>query len=127
MFQNDYERACSVVSYLERITVIIGQGLVLGGEPMTTGVFPKPRSGIQVVRIIYCNSLEDIKASISSRRDNSQAKEIESFSFDAQEPEWCKFDSASPGSLIGEDGLVFAMPTGNLRIRTFDYQPNKDT
>lgn len=126
-FQNDYERACCIDSYIGRISLTNGEGFVLGDEPMMTSVAPRPFSGIQVVRIVYCNSVEEVELLILSDRVHSQLQELGSLILNTHESEWCMFDSAFPGSLAEEGGLTFAMPMGKVRIETYDYQPNEHT
>jgi hypothetical protein len=48
--ETDYERACAIEDFLGTISVGLGQGLVLGDEPMATAWWPLPalRGGILV-------------------------------------------------------------------------------
>lgn len=126
-FHNDYERACSIDDYLAQIAVVGGSGIVLGDEPMMTTVLEGPRSGIQIVRWMFGNTIEDVEAIIFSPRDHSRLELFSSLSLNNGEAEWFIFDSAVPGSRAREVSLAFTMPMGIVSIDTFGYRPNENT
>lgn len=123
-FRNDYERACDVDVYLDRISLATGEGIILGDEPLMTSVTPRSHSGIRTVRVIYCSAVEDIDPLVFAQRDDSQLEELGVLRLDISDAEWCLFDAAIPGSLADNSCIAFEMPVGDVQIRTFKYNPD---
>ena len=129
----DYDRACDVEEWLGLLDIGAGEGVVLGGEPLSTAwqtSVPSPASednaGGILIRYMYANSeaaaidaLEHLSESVW--QDTSMVLGV------GREPLYL-FDAAYPGSqLVGEDYLTVHLPPGRYALATAEYEPDRHT
>jgi len=127
----DYDRACDVDGYLALLEIGTGQGLVLGGDPMSTAWWPRvapdgtgaDRGGI-LIRWFYANSEADVIEAVE--RVPEAAWVDDGLTLVVGQAPLYLMDSGSPGGELGafeklgihEDHLKIHLPAGRYALAT---------
>lgn len=122
----DYDRACDVSEWLGVLPVGTGEGLVLGGEPLSTAWCPTTQGEASLlVRWEYAES--DLAAArwLAAVPTKLPWRWSTRFAFDA-EP-LVLFDAAEPGLDPSGPRLELALPSGKYDIHTVQWQPDSVT
>jgi Immunity protein 21 len=127
----DYDRACAVDDYAGLIDVGLGQGLVLGGEPLATTWF-HPHVGDHrtqlLVRWMYADDEAQIRSSLETIPEDIWEPVPGAFAIGAHL--LYLFDSAFSGSEVGTAAcpcLITELPNGLYTVFTGVFQPDDDT
>lgn len=133
MSPTDYDRACDVERWLGLIDIGVGQGLVLGGEPLGTAwqaSIPSPESdnkaGGILIRWVYANNEADVIDAIEhvsevTWQDDGMVLCV------GREPLYL-LDAAYAGrQLEGDDYLTIHLSAGKYSIATAEYEPDRRT
>lgn len=126
-YLTNYDRACQTTGYIETIKVAQKLALILGDEPLRTGVLRPHPHLTYIVRWVYGNSDSADMNTLSDLYPLHRSEKLDVFTFGVDEEDWLIFDSAFPGSVGSRDGLPLQMPLGSAVIETYDYRPDRNT
>lgn len=121
----DYDRACQITSYVGRIEVGSGFGIVLSGEPLSTTWYES--NNLRDSFVVRWVCAEDEKAVLSalSSIPLDLAWEPTGETFDTNHKELIVFDSSCPSTAI-EAYLAITLPVGRYSIETLEYRPHAE-
>jgi immunity protein 21 of polymorphic toxin system len=131
----DYDRACDVDGYLALLEIGAGQGLVLGGDPMSTAWWPITfgdslvNGGGILIRWFYANSDADVMAAVE--RVPEAAWVDDGLALVVGQAPLYLMDSTSPGGELGQldklgtgdDHLTIDLPAGCYALATAIVEP----
>jgi hypothetical protein len=129
----DYDRACDVEGWLGLLNIGVGQGLVLGKEPLGTAwqaSVPSPESdanaGGILIRWVYANNESDV---IDVLRHVPEAMwQDDGVMFRVGREPLYLLDAAYAGrQLEDDDFLTVHLPAGKYSIATAEYEPDRST
>jgi hypothetical protein len=121
----DYNRVCRISGYLGLVNVGDGEGLVLGGEPLSTAWCSSANS---LVRWIYADSDADVLKALTTLHD--ALWEPTNLIFKVASSPLYLFNSAYPGNEIQQQSpepLKVALTPGEYSLFIADYKPDEDT
>lgn len=136
----DYDRACDFVdSHLALLEIGAGQGLVLGGDPMSTAWWPMTSSdspangGGILIRWFYADSEADVIEAV--QRIPEAAWIDDGLALVVEQAPLYLMDAASPGGELGEfdvlgiheDHLKIHLSAGRYAIATAVVEPDAHT
>lgn len=123
---SDYDRACNVINYIDKITVGSGIGFVLGGDPCPTAALISPVSGHFIIaRWVWAESDDEAEKILTSSDLSIIRGDLLDCSIGCTEI--ILADSAFDGMSKYFCLSTHEINAGNYIIETFDYKPNQNT
>ncbi|AFE07343.1 hypothetical protein COCOR_07134 [Corallococcus coralloides DSM 2259] len=118
VWSGDYREACAVKDRLESLVRPWGDVLVLGDEPMRTGVLFRP-DGPCLIRWRYAPD-EACMIEVALETDVDRLVPVESLMFDVKDEPYAIIDSGDDGGRA--EVLEFKPPAGQRLVRTYEIQ-----
>ena len=123
-FATDYDRACNIEEYVGVINIADEKGLVLGDLPSHTSYVSVDPETVILVRWVWADDEEQVERILREMSlDQHWIDTNIRILFDSGN--LVLFDSAQRGNTI-DDFLNIDVNSGNYKISTFSYQPNKE-
>jgi hypothetical protein len=122
---SDYDVACGVEGYVGVIEKDGGQILVLGDEPLQTGV-ARMNGRMCLVRWVYAPSPGDAEASVAAMVPASLRGPLESVALRIVRSPLVLMDAGAPGDQPG-DTLELALDPGLYNVHVYEFAPAQDT
>jgi hypothetical protein len=120
----DYDRAGAVSGYIGLLPVAQGQGVVFGGEPLSTAWVPLTTTGGVFVRWSYGEEQTDVIGHV--KHIEERIWESSGLTFMVGRQPLCLFDAAWPGQEVPEY-LTITLDEGTYAIDTGIARPDNQT
>jgi hypothetical protein len=123
-YRTDYDRICDIQDDITLISVSEGEGVVLGGEPLSTSwISASNKSGV-FIRWRY--AYDELAVLEYIRTSQTLVWELSYLTFTINEQDLVLFDSALPGTDI-EEHLEIGLELGTYTIETAHFEPDQST
>jgi hypothetical protein len=123
----DYDRACSVRSYLGTVELPGGSALILGDMPLETSTYRAASGSVLIARLFYIEPDADIPPMLEDVDRSSFADPEETLIFHVDSEPMAIFDSAFSGSDKMKKTLDLFISPGVYRILTKIFNPDDRT
>jgi hypothetical protein len=121
--ETDYQRACAVDDEIGTIALDDAEAVVLGDEPDRTTLISVSAGELLIVRWRWAESEEFLLRSVISEASNLPF--IQSGHFSTVAGEHLLFDSACPGTEVGQS-LMVSINATQFILETAAFEPSKD-
>ena len=125
--RTDYERACDVADYVGEIKYSNRVALIFGDMPLETMAWQPIGQPPCILRIYYMDPDANPVDILDGCGTIDLFQPSESMNFSVECGDLIIFDSATPGSLVGDDFVSFEIPPGRYQIHTKRIEPNDRT
>lgn len=125
--QTDYEKACEIADYIGKVICGNEEALVLGDMPLETMVGHTADQAPFILRVYYMDPGTDPVTLLKASNKINNASTLEAMDINMAGGDYLIFDSAMPGSLVGESFIQFNLPPGKYRVLTKRIEPNDRT
>jgi hypothetical protein len=127
VLMTDYERACDIADYIGAIKCANETALILGDMPLETMVGLSNDQVPYILRVYYMDPDTDPVSILEGSHRMNVVDPIESMNFFIERGDLMIFDSATPGSFVGDSCLSFRLLPGSYRVLTKRIEPNDRT
>jgi hypothetical protein len=120
----DYECAYLIPNrYLSMIRLARGAALILGGMPMTTGVWKNQLHQVIIWRFFFGEPEDDAPTLVASLTEAAFAAPAETLEFSFDTPNVVIFDSSCPGDEAEAESVSFEIAPGTYPVTTHVVRP----
>ena len=122
-----YERACRVSGWAGMLAIRDRHALIMGDMPLHAELWQPSDQPACVVRTVYADHDDNLCDQLDALAPLDLSDAVHTGRFEVTSGELIVFDSAHPGSHLGDSHLTFDLVPGPYSVWTTEFKPDDRT